>query len=445
MAAQNDRSRQLIVALAILVVILGGGYVAFSWIASDAPPPSSDVAPVAVTSKGKPTAESQRYSQSLAQYNKDHAADAEGQGKTFLSTLSTASPQPPAEKQQAAALAPQRQPQMTSVMQPAQTAPAQIVTSAPTYGGRLMTKEDSQQLMAIVQRWGGSGMKDATKASEDEYAKSLSAQISTDGSPTGDRPSTLANSVIIVEPYAQTYARLLTEINTDEASMVRAVVPDGQPYAGAQLFASGYKRLNNDVDMTFDAMVYQGRSYRVNAKPLDMETSRTALSGSVSHHYFARIILPAIASGVGATGQLFANSGQSAFVTPTGGVVASTPDTPSARNIAGTFVGGLGSGASQVINQEASQIPVKTTVVKRGEVIGIQFIGSVTSADDLTKDTTREQSTGKESAPHTGGTTVASERPPMAPTPAPAISAPAPRMPSGLRYTPPQTFLQTYQ
>jgi len=114
-----------------------------------------------------------------------------------------------------------------------------------------------------------------------------------------------------------------------------------------------------------------------------LKSSRTALSGDVHHHYFARIVLPALANGIGNTAQMFATAGAQNIVTSQGGVISTNPTTPSVRNIAGTFVGGAGQSAGQVLSQEAAQIPVKQTIVPKDEMIGIQFIGSVTAADDM--------------------------------------------------------------
>ena len=378
MANETEAKRQYLIIVAAGIILLAvAGYVVYTYTSTTATPASS-VSGVSAGGKGKATAETQRYTNSLSQYNKTNAEVAEGSGKSYISTLSTVENQvPPASK-------PTPPP---AVVPPAASLPPaqpQIVTAPPAYGSHAMTKEEGEQLKAMIANWSGSGIKLADKKDESAYASSL-APAAPLGAGATPGQGTAASSVIIVEPYAQTYAQLLTEINTDETSMVRAVVPDGMPYAGAQLFATGYKRLNNDVDMTFDAMVYQGRSYRINAKPLDMDTSRTALSGDVTHHYFARIVLPALANGIGATGQLFAAAGQNSVVTPQGGVVVTSPTSPSPRNIAGTLVGGFGQSAGQVISNEAAQIPIKTTVVKRGEMIGIQFVGPVTSADDLAK------------------------------------------------------------
>ncbi len=426
--AQTDVKRQYLIVIA--AIVLGGLiliYVIYTFVAKPKMP-VSQVAAVSSVGNGSRTEESQHYSKTLQNYNESNASDAAKRGKSYLSVLSTTE----------TSVTP------AAVSTPAPPKPAQVAAPPPSYspppasfGGRYLSKNDQDSLKGLLAQWQGNGLTVGTVVDAKEFAESLTPPPAPAGAADASQAAAreaLANTVI-VPPYAQTYAELLTEIDTGEPSMVKAVVPPGMPFAGAELYASTYKRLNKDVDLTFDAMVYQGHAYKITAKPLDMRSSRTALSGKVKHHYFSRIVLPALASGVAATGQLFAQADQTTVVTPQGGIVATTPSTPSARNIAGTMVGGFGQTTSQVIGQEAAQIPIKETIVSKGEIIGIQFIGSVVASDDLAL-----RKAGQGAGQSKSNTAAAAPEPDATHaghTPVAAAEASAPRLPAGIRYYPP--------
>lgn len=434
--AQKDVKRQYLIVIA--AIVLGGVvliYVIYTFIAKPTMP-VSQVSAISTAGSGSKTEESQHYSKTLQNYNESNAADAAKRGKSYLSVLSN----------NETAVTP-----ATAASTPATPRQATIVAPPPSYrqppasfGGRYLSKTDQASLQGLLAQWQGNGIAVGAVVDAKEFAESLAPPATNTGAGASQAAArdALANTVI-VPPYAQTYAELLTEIDTDEPSMVKAVVPLGMPFAGAELYASTYKRLNRDVDLTFDAMVYQGHAYKINAKPMDMRSSRTALSGEVKHHYFSRIVLPALASGVAATGQLFAQADQTTIVTPQGGIVATTPSTPSARNIAGTMVGGIGQTTSQVIGQEAAQIPIKETIVRKGEIIGIQFIGSVVAADDLALSKAGQGAESK----HADGTvaTPTSTDTSRSHASAATTAATAPRLPSGIRYYPPAALAVTLQ
>jgi intracellular multiplication protein IcmE len=421
MAMQSEVKRQT--GIIVTAIVLGGlliCYVLYSYMAAPGRA-SSQLAPLNPVGKGTQTAESPHYNDVQRKYDNRNAESAEQSGKTYISGLSTReTPVKPVEKVEPA--------------RPAQQAAQQqivYIPPAPTTGGRVLSKDDQDSLKAMMMQWsGGKGIVKAKVDEEPDYAedfKAPKAATTTSGDADGASGAmTTLQHVVVVQPYATTYAQLKTEIDTDETSLVKAEVPPGQPYAGAVLYATGYKRLNNDVDMTFDAMVYQGHSYKIDAKPVDLDTSRTALSGEVHHHYFSRIVLPALATGIGATGQLFANANQQTIVTPQGGIITTSPDTPSVRNIAGTFAGGIGQNASQVLSQEAAQIPVKQTIVHRNQMIGIQFIGPVLASDDLALAKTGQAAADVTAPIQMAGSTG------MKPA---VLQTPQPHLPAGLKYT----------
>ncbi|WP_017461383.1 conjugal transfer protein TraO [Dyella ginsengisoli] len=428
MAADSEVKRHAgIVVAAIVLAVLLVGYIGYGYF-SKSTTAASQIAPINVVGKGAKTSESPHYNDVQRKFDTRNADHAEASGGTYIAALSTmeqpvkpVAPKP--EQRAAAAPAPQQ---------------AHYVAPMPVTGGRYLSKNDMQSLVGMMKNWSDdTGIVAAKVDQEPGYASAFDGSSAEGAGESADAGSAALMAAlqqkVIVAPYATTYAQLLTEIDTDESSMVRAVVPPGQPYAGATLYANGYKRLNNDVDLTFDAMLYQGHSYKIDAKPVDLETSRTALSGDVHHHYFTRIVLPAVASGLAATGQLFANSNQQTIVTPQGGIITTSPSSPSMRNIAGTFAGGLGQNSAQVLTQEAAQIPAKQTIVRRGEMIGIQFIGPVLASDDL-------QLAKPGAQPTAGGGSVAAapaltrSQTQAGAQPA-ALASPQPHLPAGLRFS----------
>lgn len=436
MAVQKEFKRQYGIAICAIVLLgLVIAYLLYGWLSSKSTVPS-EFAPVVPVGKGQKTDESQHYSKVLKDYNEKNAETAERSNQTYLSALSTAE-RPVKNVQRSAPTSP---PASAPAYTPAPL-PTPYIAPFPTSGGRTLSQRDMDSIHGMLKQWSG-GLITEAKVTDTagNYAKSFAESMTAstlDAQRTALAAKLELDTRVIVAPYALTFAQLLTELDTDEASVVRAVVPNGQPYGGARLYAPGYKRLNNDVDLTFDAMVYQGKAYKITAKPLDLETSRSSLSGEVHHHYFARIVIPAIANGIGATGQQFAQAGQQAVVTPQGGMIITSPESPSGRNIAGTFVGGIGQSASQVLTQATSQIPFKQTIVAKNEIIGIQFIGAVLASDEMVNSRPGSQPSTPQS--NQGGATSSNEQQvtasPM--TPHVLTTAIQPRLPTGLRYSPP--------
>ncbi len=59
------------------------------------------------------------------------------------------------------------------------------------------------------------------------------------------------------------------------------------------------------------------------------------------YSWFSRIILPAVANGLGRTGQLYADSNSQMIITDGGNAYRST-GTPDGKAVAGTIIGGMG-------------------------------------------------------------------------------------------------------
>ncbi|CAH2784187.1 MAG: IncI1 plasmid conjugative transfer protein TraO [uncultured Paraburkholderia sp.] len=358
MSTQSDVGRQSkIVAIGVIVTIAVLGYIAATYFA-DSSRKQSQISAVQTQGRGTPTKESEQYSQVLDKYNRTKANDAEQNGQSYLSVLSSRTNNVPDQP----ASAPQAQPQAQQDQQ--------------------HQKEVSDQMQGLMANWALVPHSTARVSTDSaDYAKSLMHESDTPAQ-VQQAAAAAAAKVKVVEDFALIPAMLQTAIDTDENSVVRAYIPNGQ-YAGAVLFAMGYKRITNSVDMTFSYMQWQGHSYKVTAKAMDQTTMRTALSGDVNNRYFSRIIIPAIAMGIGRTGQLFEQAAAQNIITPQGGIIQTYPSTPSWSAVGGTIAGGMGQQAGQVLANDAANMPVKQVLIPKDTPIWIQFIGPVLASDDV--------------------------------------------------------------
>ncbi|EKL3606540.1 DotG/IcmE/VirB10 family protein, partial [Salmonella enterica] len=98
------------------------------------------------------------------------------------------------------------------------------------------------------------------------------------------------------------------------------------------------------------------------------------------HRYFTRIILPAIAGGIGKVGQLYEDSNTQILSTD-GGTLTGRTGSPDGKAVAGVIAGGIGQQTAQVMTQDASRMPVTQVNVDRGQVVSILFMKPVTDKD----------------------------------------------------------------
>ncbi|APO88886.1 conjugal transfer protein TraO [Xanthomonas euvesicatoria pv. euvesicatoria] len=371
MSTQSDVGRQSkVVVIGVIVAASAISYIAATYFA-DSTRKQSQISNVQTQGRGTPTKESEQYSQVLDKYNRTKANDAEQSGQSYLSVLSSRTN----KVNEQPASAPQAQPQVVYYQQPAQQQNPQQ--------DQQRQKEVADQMQGLMANWAPVAHGTARVSTDSvDYAKSLTRVSANEETQQAAAAAAAAAKVKVVDDFALVPAMLQTAIDTDENSVVRAYIPNGQ-YAGALLFAMGYKRITNTVDMTFSYMKWQGHSYKITAKAMGQDTMRTALSGDVNNRYFSRIIIPAIAMGIGRTGQLFEQSAAQNIITPQGGVIQTYPSTPKWGAVGGTIAGGIGNQAGQVLANDAANMPVKQVLIPKDTPIWIQFIGPVLASDDV--------------------------------------------------------------
>ncbi len=375
---QSDVRRHSKVALAGATVLgVAVLYLIYSY--SGTPAQSPSVIGTMDGGRGSTVAESAHYSEVLAKYNVQNATDAARTGETYLSVFSARPQTVPAPESSPTVVAPDPIPAPES-------GPPQVVPAAAQYQQQADPRIQQQtvdQAQGLISNWTAISHSTA-RVSEFGFQTGVSAggHVPQPASVTSSPGPQAEGNPVVVPGFALAAALLETDIDTDENSIVEASIPAG-PYAGATVFAMGYKRWNNSVDMAFTSMAWNDRLFRINARAIDKDTMRSMLSGEVNNRYVSRVLIPALALGLGKIGQLFEHSDSQTVITPLGGVIQTRDGSPSGKTVAGTVVGGVATEAGQVLRSDAGQYPVKQVLIPRGQTIGIRFIDPVFANDEV--------------------------------------------------------------
>ncbi|RSZ55244.1 conjugal transfer protein TraO [Massilia atriviolacea] len=393
-AIQEDIGRQTKVLVAsAAVVLIAGAYLAYSY--SGAASVNQSAVNAVLRNGSTPVVESEHYSEVLEKYNVRNASAASQSKETYVSVFSSRPQTVPPAPALARAEAYQLQAPTTpfppapsdGIAEPSQRpAPGQAPSEPPD---PKQQERLAQQTEGLLQNWAAVPHSTARIGEIERTRLPDKPAIRLDAlAPHGKAESRQPHLVVPV--FSLVPALLGTDIDTDEDSMVEAFIPSGA-FAGATLYAMGYKRMNDSVDMTFTFMKWKNRSYRINAKSIDKSTMRSSLSGEVNNRYFSRILLPALAIGLARTGQLFEQANTQTVVTPFGGQIQSRSGSPSGRTIAGAIASGAAEEAGQVLRADAAQLPVKQVLIPRNETIGIRFIDPVVSSDEVEPQVDKKQ------------------------------------------------------
>jgi intracellular multiplication protein IcmE len=368
------QSKAIIFGVALIAAV--AAYLVYTYAAADNSKNSSINA--IQPGRGTTVPQSEHYGEVLDKYNKQQAGMAAEKGETYVSVFSSR-PQAvvPAETTQLAGTQ-EAAAQSTQESLPHVPPTQASQPPAPAREARINERLD-EQAKGLLDNW-ASTAHSAARVSEADFGQAAAIAAKA-GSAVSPEPASQPRR-LIVPALTLAPAILGTDIDTDENSMVEATIPSGE-HAGATVFAMGYKRQNNSVDMTFTMMKWQGRSYRINAKSIDKDSMRSVLSGEVNNRYLSRILLPALALGLGRTGQMFEQSDTQSVITPFGTVVQSRSGTPSGRSVVGAMVGGAATEAGQVLRSDAAQFPTKQVLIPRSETIGVRFIEPVFASDEL--------------------------------------------------------------
>lgn len=383
-AASDGKKTLALIAVAVIIVA-GAGYLGWGWMQQSAVPDSQYNLSRVANNAPLSAQESRQYRELLKLSNQQGAQAAESEGNSFVASLS--------ESQQT---------DDTPVIPRVAPVPVTLNTQMDSsqhdtsqQGG--LNEEQKQQITNLLTqlnaRWQTSDMQLATAPGSEgqdgqspfsQWAQSIPGLISSPPQPapqgTAGTAATTATSRINIPGLSRYPGAIDTAIDSDNPeSKVIAVIPAGK-LKDAQLAAPNVQLAGDGVIVNFKTLAFKGMTCTIDAYAQDDETQRSSIASDVNHRYVTRIILPAVANGLGKGGQMYEDSNTQILTTNSGTVTGRT-GTPDSKALAGVIAGGIGQQTAQVMTQDASRLPVTQVNVDRRQVISILFMKPVTDKD----------------------------------------------------------------
>lgn len=383
--AASDGKKTLALAGVAVIIVAGAGYVGWGWMQQSAVPDSQYNLNRVANNAPVSAQESRQYRELLKLSNQQGAQAAESEGNSFVASLS--------ESQQM---------DDTPVIPRVVPAPVTLNTQTDSsqYGtdpqGGLNDEQKQQITNLLTQlnaRWQTSDMQLATAFGSEgqdglspfsQWAQSVPGLVSSPQQPaplgTAGTPTAAATPLINIPGLTRYPGTIDTAIDSDNPeSKVIAVIPAGK-LQGAQLAAPNVQLAGDGVIVNFKTLAFKGMTCTIDAYAQDDETQRSSIASDVNHRYVTRIILPALANGIGKVGQLYEDSNTQILTTNSGTVTGRT-GSPDSKAVAGVIAGGIGQQTAQVMTQDASRLPVTQVNVDRRQVVSILFMKPVTDKD----------------------------------------------------------------
>ncbi|ECH1797478.1 conjugal transfer protein TraO [Salmonella enterica] len=383
-AASDGKKTLALIAVAVIIVA-GAGYLGWGWMQQSAVPESQYNLSRVANNAPLSAQESRQYRELLKLSNQQGAQAAEREGNSFVASLS--------ESQQT-----DDTPVIPRVAPVPVTLNTQMDSSQHDTGQQGGLNEEQKQqitnlLTQLNARWQTSDMQLAAAFGSEgqdgqspfsQWAQSVPGLVSSPPQPapqgTAGISATTATSRINIPGLSRYPGTIDTAIDSDNPeSKVIAVIPAGK-LQGAQLAAPNVQLAGDGVIVNFKTLAFNGMTCTIDAYAQDDETQRSSIASDVNHRYFTRIILPAVANGLGKGGQMYEDSNTQILTTNSGTVTGRT-GTPDSKALAGVIVGGIGQQAAQVMTQDASRLPVTQVNVDRRQVVSILFMKPVTDKD----------------------------------------------------------------
>lgn len=390
MSADKDVTRDVkktgLVIAAVAFIAIAGGFLLLSWISTPPPAPTRIQVDKTAGGSGKPVPESDQYRAVRLANNEDGARQAQASNGSFISSVGTgpgrtvppidATPPPPRPD---TAAPPRTAHQSISVVQ-AVDADRKKALEALLKELVLQRSAPAGQIATATGMTGG-GAAGANPASVyATWTESLAPAAATEGL-TG-APAGKSDRVII--PAGTRPGGIIdTAVDSDNTgSQVLARIPAG-PYAGAVLMASGVRLAGDGVDIHFTRMTWDQDTWRVDVRAAMPDTLQSSVATTVNNRYGTRILLPALAHGLGLGGQLYA-SANTQILSNGYNTIEGRVGMPDGTAVAGTVLGGAAQQAGQVIAADAQKLPVKQVLVERGQAIALLFMTAVKESDKET-------------------------------------------------------------
>lgn len=393
MSAENDAGRDIkktgLLIAAALFCVVAFGFILVSWMSTPPQPASRINVDKAAGGSGKVAPESPQYREILRANNEEGAKQAQAANTSFIASVGTSTtpaplpaPPPPSPPQQSAPAHQYVQQQQTT--QPGvdpdrkkalealikelvaqRTAPMGQVASITGMVADQTGSPSNGQLESPYAQWTNSLMPEVTPAA---LTSNETVQFDRVIIPAGSRPGAIVD----------------TAVDSDNTrSQVLAHIPAG-PYAGATFMASGVQLAGDGVSIHFTSMIWNEATWRVNVWAAMPDTLQSSVASSVNNRYATRIILPALANGLGLAGQLYA-SANTQILSNGYNTLEGRVGMPDGKAVAGTILGGAAQQAGQVISNDAQKLPVKQVLVERGQSIALIFMTAVKESDKETR------------------------------------------------------------
>lgn len=383
--AASDGKKTLALIGVAVIIVAAAGYLGWGWMQQSAVPESQYNLSRVANNAPLSAQESRQYRELLKLSNQQGAQAAEREGNSFVASLS--------ESQQTddAPVIPRVVP--VPVTLNTQVDPSQYETGQ--QGG--LNDEQKQQVTNLLTqlnaRWQTSDMQLAAAFGSEgqdgqspfsQWAQSVPGLVSSPPQPVtqgaAGTAATTATSRINIPGLSRYPGTIDTAIDSDNPeSKVIAVIPAGK-LQGAQLAAPNVQLAGDGVIVNFKTLAFKGMTCTIDAYAQDDETQRSSIASDVNHRYVTRIILPALANGIGKVGQLYEDSNTQILTTNSGTVTGRT-GSPDSKAVAGVIAGGIGQQTAQVMTQDASRLPVTQVNVDRRQVVSILFMKPVTDKD----------------------------------------------------------------
>jgi len=392
MATEKDagRDKRLVLGLVAVAVgaALGAGYLGYTWLHSARPTPSKiDVSNVGNASH-RSAPETPAYRNLLSEYNSDGAQRAQKDNQSFIASIAVGNSTPvnaPAQKKPPRTHAPQNAKANTATqkgdgLSEAQRAALKNVMSQITDDGTL---PEQTALLGVSTEPGaedGKGNTGKTPSAFASWASSVVPQTASYGGIGGAAAS--APAIELIPAFTRATGSITIGVDSDNSGTpVIGTIWSG-PYSGATFKAPRSQLAGDGVVLHFTTMYWNHKTYTVDAYALKDTTLMANVATDVNHRYWSRILLPAIASGIGKAGQLYQDANTD-ILTNGYSTVTSHASMPNGTAVTGVIAGGTAAEAANVLKQDAAKLPATQVTVDAGQPVYIQFMASVTTADEV--------------------------------------------------------------
>lgn len=379
----KDGKKIMVVGGGVAVLAIFVGYFMFGNTDKNAGPSSIDASNLQGGAAGKQHMDPQ-YQKLLTTYNTDGADQAQNKGGTFISTLAANNPTQVSYGNDRVAPQYQIQNQPQANPQQQQQISQQEQQQAKLEDAFIKTVYDSRRIskgMSLASSFDSGNDKKGPFSDwiSSTFAPADNGQGSNNAKGGSSEPKNTKGARIIAA-YATIPVVADTAMDSDDSNSPAFFHSPSGAYQGA-IFYSDQNRLAGDgIRVHISGMQLNGVQCKVNAYALQGDTQRASIASTTNDRWGRRILLPAIANGIGRTGQLYEDSNSQMIITD-GGSAYRSSSTPNGKAVAGTIVGGIGEQAGRVMAQDAARTPVKQALVDHNFAAIVRFIEPVYQSD----------------------------------------------------------------